>query len=59
MRGDATLPHYSLNPEVIEARIARLQNAVRGGERLYRTVHFADRAVVLDAVQQVYRNCCN
>jgi hypothetical protein len=45
------LQHYSLNPEVIEARIAAFERHAE----LFTDGHFADRARALDAVQQVYQ----
>jgi hypothetical protein len=50
-RGDVGLQHYSLNPEVIEARLTAFERRAA----LFTDGHFADRAVVLDAVQQVYQ----
>jgi SAM-dependent methyltransferase len=50
-RGDDTLQHYRLNPEVIEARLTAFERHAA----LYTDGHFAARAVALDAVQQVYQ----
>ena len=51
MRGDVTLQHYRLNPEVIEARLTAFERQVE----LFSDGHFAARAAALDAVQQVYQ----
>ena len=45
------MQHYTLNPAVIEARLAAFERRVE----LFADGHFADRAVALDAVQQVYQ----
>ncbi|ETX07291.1 MAG: hypothetical protein ETSY2_12010 [Candidatus Entotheonella gemina] len=51
MQGNFTLQHYRLNPEVIEARLTAFE---RNAE-LFTDDNLAARAVVLDAVQQVYQ----
>ena len=42
---------YSLKPEVVEARLSAFER----NSQLFTDGHFADRAVALDAVYQVYQ----